>query len=212
MRKCLLKIKPLFLNTNIRLYLSLIFGLIVNAFYIASNFISALVYHSLWSATITIYHLMLMIIRIYILSSRRVGEIEGRAAGLCLRVGIFMLLLDLSSAFMMIYSMKRGIFVRYSGIILLGFLIYTIYSVTKSSLDIRRHASHQRPIYYVARNISLSTSLMSVFNLQYSLLSLFGANYRLTAGAIFLCGALVFSIILALSLRLIFLGRIDRFR
>ena len=210
MKKSFFSIKRVLYNLNIRLYLSLIFGLSLNLFYIVSNFASAIWYHSLWSATLSIYHLLLVVIRIYILSSQRGSDKEGRAGRLCLRVGIFMLFLDLSSAFLMIYSMKRGIFVRYSGLILLGFLLYTIYSVTKSSLDIRRHASDNRPIYYVSRNISLSTSLMSVYNLQYSLLSLFGADYRLISSAIFLCGALVFAIILTLSIRLILLGRADR--
>lgn len=194
--------KRIFGNLNLRLNLSLTVGVLMNIAYIFGNIASAFLYRSVWSATLTVYHIVLVIIRLYILTSPRDLLCDREIARVCFKVGFLLLLLDIASAAMMIYSVRRGIYVRYSGIVLLGFLVYTVYSVARSIFYMRKHAGEQR-IHYAARNISLSTSLMSVFNLQYSVFSLLGANFRLTVAAILLCGTAVFTIILALSFRLI---------
>lgn len=176
-------------------------GSLMNLIYIGTNLVSAIIYHSIWSAALTVYHLTLIIIRIYlILEGRRRGRGDERRV--CLRVGLLMLLLDIAAAMIMLYSIRRRSFVSYSGVILLGFLIFTVYSVARSVIELRKHRESENHLYFTARNLTLSTSLMSVFNLQYSVFSLLGADYLLTGRAILLCGLSVFSIILFLSLRL----------
>ena len=107
---------------------------------------------------------------------------------------------------MMFYSVSRQSFASYSGLILLGFLCFTVYSVARSVIDIKKHREGENRLYFAARNISLSTSLMSVFNLQYSVFSLLGAEFLLTGRVVTLSGIIVFSVILILSLRLIKIG------
>ena len=205
-------LKSLISNRNFRLKLSLVLGSLVNFVYILGNIFSVLFCHSIWAATLTVYHLVLALIRLYILSSRLSDAGEKEKRNLCFRIGVFMLLLDIASAFLMISSISRGFYVKYSGVILLGFSIYTGYSVTKSIVDMRRHANDKRQVHYAARNISLSASLMSLFNLQYSLLSVLGADFKLISYVVFLCGLMVFATIFGLSLRLILSGRGSLFR
>ncbi len=183
--------------------LALLFGgSLMNLIYITTNAASAILYHSLWSATLTVYHLTLIIIRVSLLFFGR-SYSEGKGGRhICFRVGILLLFLDLVSAIIMIYSIRRGSYVSYSGLFLLGFLAFTVYSLIRSAMEIRRNRDGADHLYFTAKNISLSTSLMSVFNLQYSLLSFLGADSTLTGRAILLCGFSVFSIILILSLRL----------
>ncbi len=195
-------IKMLFLNHTARLNIYLLFGTLINLIYIFANIFSAFAYQSVWSATLTAYHLTLIIIRIYILSQSKNSNSE-KISSLCFRVGLLLLFLDLASAILMIYSLRRGLYSSYSGVLLLGFLSFSVYSVTKSFIYMKKHENENKYLHFVARNISLSTSLMSVFNLQYSLLSFLGANSYVTTRAIFLCGAIVFSVILTLSVRLI---------
>lgn len=185
-----------------RIFPVLFGGAFMNFLYIATNAASAVLYHSIWSATLTVYHLMLIIIRIYLLTVGRSRSADSDGRRICLRVGILLLLLDLASASMMLYSIRQDSYASYSGVILLGFLAFTVYSVTRSVIDLRRHRDGENHLYFTARNISLSTSLMSVFNLQYSVFSLLGADSVLTGRAILLCGLSVFSIILCLSLSL----------
>lgn len=190
-------------NRSARLDLSLLLGTLLNLAYISGNAASALIYRSVWSATVTAYHLMLIIIRVYILSSGKASRDGGGGKRALLRVGVLLFFLDLASGFMMVYTIRRESFIRYSGIILLGFLIYTLYSVISSTFAMKKHSDDNRDLHFAAKCITLSTSLMSVFNLQYSVFSFLGTNLRLTGRIILLGGIIVFSIILSLSVRLI---------
>ncbi len=195
-------LKLLFVSRAARLNFTLLGGVLINLAYIAGNIASALIYHSAWAATVSAYHLMLIIIRLYLLSARRPSS-GGDIELILLRVGILLLFLDLACALIMAYTIGRGSFVSYSGFILFAFLLYAVYSLTSSALAIKRHANDNDHLHFAARSISLSTSLMSVFNLQYSVLSLFGADSRLMVRAILSGGIAVFFVILFLSLRLI---------
>lgn len=190
-------------NRSARLDLSLLLGTLLNLAYISGNAASALIYRSVWSATVTAYHLMLIIIRVYILSSGKASRDGEGGKRALLRVGVLLFFLDLASGFMMVYTIRRESFIRYSGIILLGFLIYTLYSVISSTFAMKKHSDDNRDLHFAAKCITLSTSLMSVFNLQYSVFSFLGTNLRLTGRIILLGGIIVFSIILSLSVRLI---------
>jgi hypothetical protein len=69
-----------------------------------------------------------------------------------------------------------------------------------------RREESRAGVQFVAKNITLSTSMMSVFNLQYSLLSLVGASLKIIGRLIFLGGVVVFFVILVMSVRLIRMG------
>ena len=194
--------RSFFSNPTARVIILLLGGALMNFLYIATNAASAILYRSIWSATLTVYHLMLIIIRLYLLWVGQSRSDEAKGRHICLRVGVLLLLLDIASAMIMLYSIRRGSFTSYSGIILLGCLIFPVYSVARSVSDLRKHRNGENHLYFTARNITLSTSLMSVFNLQYSVFALLGADSDLTGRAILVCGLSVFSIILVLSLRL----------
>ena len=186
-----------------RLKLSLFGGSLLNLLYLAGNAASALLYNSVWSATVTVYHLMLIIIRVYLLSEGKIDRAGQSINRICLRVGILLLFLDITSAYMMIYTIERGSFVRYSGIFFFGFLVYTLYSVINSVYSMKKHANDKKRIHFVAKSIRLSTSLMSIFNLQYSFFAFLGASGEPVERAILIGGALVFTIILSISVMLL---------
>ena len=195
-------LKLLLSSRAARLNLTLLGGAVINLAYVLGNIASAFIYHSVWSATVSAYHIMLIVIRIYILSARRRSS-DSNVDRILLRVGVLLLFLDLACALIMIYTVGQGRFVSYSGFILFAFVAYAVYSLISSALAVGKYADHSRPLHYAARSITLSTSLMSVFNLQYSVLSLLGADSRLIGRAVIVGGVAVFALILFLSLRLI---------
>lgn len=195
-------IRNLLSNPAARVPFVLLGGAIMNLIYIATNAASAVLYRSLWSATLIAYHLILITIRLYLLSAGRRSVDNSSAIQICRRVGILMLFLDLTCAVIIIYSISLRNFADYSGLIFFGFLLFTVYSLTRSVTELRKHKDSENRLYYTARSISLCASLMSVFNLEYSLFSLLGADFSLIGRAIFLSGLAVFSVILFLSLRL----------
>ena len=196
-----------FLSGGRRLNFTLLGGSTVNFAYILGNIASVVLYHSLFSATLTLYHLMLITIRIYILSAARASLDDRRIARVCLRVGVLLMLLDVAAAFVILYTVSRGRFVSYSGLIFLGFAVYATYSLTSSVLAMKRHAYENNHLHYAARNITLATALMSVFNLQYSVFSYLGADSSIATPAILSGGVLIFSLILAMAIRLIIKSR-----
>lgn len=194
-------IKLLFSSYDLRLNLSFVCGAIINLVYLAGNVASALIYDSVWSATLSVYHLLLIIIRVYLVFVANSDSIDLDKT--LFRTGVFLFLLDLSCAFVMLYTICRGSFIRYSGFFLFAFTVYVVYSLAKSSFAIKKHINDNNHLHFAMRSLSLSTALMSVFNLQYSLLSLLGADLKLTGRIIVVCGALVFIVILLLSIGLI---------
>ena len=195
-------IKKLFVNPTARVPWLMLGGILMNCIYIATNVASAVIYHNLWAGILTVYHLVLIIIRLYLFFSSRFGVDDYAGGRLCFRVGVLLLFLDIASALIMFFSFRHTNYVSYSGLILLGFLVFTIYSVTRSVIDLKKYRQSENHLYFTARNISLATSLMSVFNLQYSVFSLLRAEFLLTGRVTFLCGAVIFSIVFYLSVRL----------
>ena len=172
----------------------------MNLLYISGNVVSAFIYRSIWAATFTVYHLTLVVMRVYLIY---MVSASANSERICRRVGGMLLVTDLAAGVMMICSLRLSDFASYSGVFLFGFLVFTVYSLTRCGLYVRRHGRGGDGLYYCARSISLSTSLMSVFNLQYSLFSLLGADYMITYAGIILCGVIVFSVMLHLSFGLI---------
>ena len=56
----------------------------------------------------------------------------------CLRTGIFLLFLDLAATVMMIYTIRLGSPIKYSGVVLLGFAVYTVYSLSASIIGVKK--------------------------------------------------------------------------
>lgn len=183
--------------------LSLALGALLNLLYIVGNIASALLYQNLWSATLTAYHLVMITIRLFLLSAVRHSSDEQKIYRICHRVGVLLLISDLAAAFIIIYTLWSGAYNSYSGIIFLGILTYSVYSLASSLLAIKRHASNNKFLHLTAKTISLSTALMSIYNLQHSFFALIGANSAASKLVTLLVGVGVFSTILIMSLKLI---------
>ena len=193
----------LLFNRAARLSFTLVCGVVINIAYILINIFSAAAYRSIWSATVSIYHLILIIIRIYLLSARGASKKGLNSDRLLFRVGVLLLFLDLVMASMMVYTVRQASFASYSGVVLFAFLFYALYSLIISVKTIKNRVNDNNHLQFAAKNISLSTALMSVFNLQYSLFSFLGADDILIGRVVLVGGVSVFSVILFLSVRLI---------
>ena len=193
----------LFTSATFRLSLSLFLGMIINFFYIAGNLSAAFLYRNTWSATLTVYHSLFLLIRFYLISAKRRCRTDAEIKRVCLRTGVFLLFLDLAATVMMAYTIRLGRVTSYSGAVLLGFLVYTVYSLTVSIVGMRRHSNDNQPLHFAARNMTLAAALMSVFNLQYSLLVTLGASSYIIDRIIATCGFGVFFVIILLAIRLV---------
>ena len=205
-------VQNLLKNHRVRLRISLFFGAIINLFYLLTNLVGALKYNSIWSATVTGYHLLFVVIRSYLLFYQKKGRVVRPRGVLLLRVGTFLLLIDLMTLFLMTYSLVLGQSTSYSGSLLICILIFTLYSLTISILGMKRGLNDNNPLHFAAKNLSLAAALMSVFNLQFSLFSSIGIDLMLSKRLIALGGIFSFLFIAYLSCSLIAKGRRLSFR
>lgn len=190
-------------SPSFRLTLSLFGGMIINLVYISVNIASAFMYRNIWSGFLSFYHGLFLVSRLYLLYARRrlYGEEEIKNA--CLHVGVLMLFLDMSAMLIMVHAIRSDIHVSYSGVILLGFIAYTVYSLFASLRGMKKYANDNEPLHFAGRNITFASALMSVFNLQYSVLVTLGAEAYLIKRVLAAGGFTVFFLITILAVRLI---------
>ena len=193
----------IFKNDAFRLNLSLFGGMILNFVYIAGNLASAFLYRNVWSATMTVYHSIFLLLRFYLITAKRRCRTDKEIRVACLRIGIFLLFLDLVATVMMIYTVRQGSPMKYSGLVLFGFVIYTVYSLSVSIRGVKKYSNDNQRLYFAARNMTLAAALLSVFNLQYSVLITLGASSYVISRIIAFSGFFVFFTIILLAVRLV---------
>ncbi len=194
-------------NPSLRLDISLLGGAIMNVLYITTNLLSVFFGGGTWPLTVTVYYSVLLIVRLYLFGYR---ELEGggpediaRLYHVCRRVGVFMLLLDFLASVMMVYTVTAGNIREFRGVFILGFALFTVYSLSSSVIGIVRLRRRNTPLALAARNLTLASALFSVFNLVFSLLTTLGADTAVIRKANAAVGTSSFFIIISLAVYLI---------
>ena len=194
-------------SPSVRLDISLVFGLLMNIFYIVINLLPALIYRNGWSFAVTIYYAVLVFMRLSLLSAHRLtGSVGADAARLyasCRLVGRFLLLLDGAIGVVMIYTVVYGKTLEYPAYIFVAFGIFTVYSVSGSLVGIFRSLKKETLHALAARNLTFAAALLSVFNLEYTLLVTLGVSRRIILFVNTVGGGLCVAFISLMGIRLI---------
>lgn len=169
---------------NITLLPSALFNFV----YILSNIFSGLAYRSLWAFFITLAHLLLLLIRLYIFRSAHKGDDSiyykrQRARS----VGRMLLLLDIPALMSCVYAVIFETAREYGRGVIIIFAAYATYSLIASLVGIARSFRVRSPLLFASRNLTLTTALFSLFNLGFSVvcsldLSIFARRVILTLG------------------------------
>ena len=194
-------IRALVFSPSLRLYFSIFLGLVVNVIYIGSNLHTALMHRSFWSSAVIVYYLMFILLRLYLLHAR--GKDDKTVIRSCLTVGVLMLILTAIAGVIIAHSVINENNLKYSGFVLVGFFIYTIYALTTSLLGMKKWLNDNQPLHFAARSVTFAEALMSVFNLQYSLLSTLGLSATTLKRANAVGGFAVFFLIMLLGVSLV---------
>ena len=189
-------------SPGVRLYFSIFIGLIINVIYIGSNIHTALMHRSFWSSSITVYYLLFIVLRLYLLRANKMDELS--ATHCCLTVGIFLLLLTISAGAIIAYSVIVENSVRYSGYVLVAFFVYAVYSLSTSIVGMKKWLNDNQLLHFAARSVTFAAALMSAFNLQYSLLTSLGLSALTVKRANAFGGFAVFFVIAILGITLVF--------
>ncbi len=160
-------------------HVSLYAALVVNLLYAGLNVLSWVLYHSAWFLVLTVYYVILAVMRFLlvryfrgnVLCANRLGELK--RARLC---SVILLTLNfvLAGAVMMILFENKGF--EYHGILIYVIALYTFYSTVHAIMGLIRYRKYHSPVMTVSRIIALSAALVSMLSLETAMFSQFGGN------------------------------------
>ncbi len=194
----------LYLNDpEIRLALTLLFGLLLNLTYVAFNAVSGILYRSAWLITVAVYHTMLVAIHYIIL---RVGRAktdlrtEHRA---CVRGGIILLLVDFAVSAMILNTLYSGRASSYPALVVITLFAFAVYNLVATAVALARKSEDERPTHRAAHTVRIVAALMSAFNLVTAILPRLSLDVRAEMALRLICGVFVSVFVLALTFLMI---------
>lgn len=140
---------------------------------------AAALYASFWDGALAVYYILLCAVRFYLL--RRVPKDGQRqAAGRELRcyrmTGIFLILLDLALGGVATKIVEDGYGSDYPGTLIYVAALHAFYSLITAVVNTVKFRKFQSPALSAAKAVSLTTALVSVFNLETAMLSQIGGG------------------------------------
>lgn len=171
-------------------------GLAMNLVYAVFHLVMGTVSESPWTGSQGAYQLVMALIHgVLLIYENRRHRAEGDA--LKLRVcwdgfrvsGIWMLILHLTMTGLIFQTVWRGETKNSHEIMVIGVAAYTFYKLTMALIRVIRCRKNPNPLWGAARNIDLSESIMNLFTLQASLLSVYATeqqgNFRFLMNTLF---------------------------
>lgn len=186
--------------TDLILYLSLDFGLIINGAFGIMKFVIGMILHSSWFIMVGIYYVILAGMRFWLFirsrrSDKKAGTYWKRRYELKSYLFCGFMLLGLTVILVcfgvpMIYDDEHW---NLPKICIDCFVFYAIYTFVTAVINMIRFFKNQNPILSAATQVSMVTALVAVFSLQSSILKRFG--YFLPPLAIMFLNSLTGSIV-----------------
>ncbi len=156
-------------DVSFRTHISLYISLGINLLYVGMNFVSYMLYHSMWFVILAVYYATLALMRFLLLryvrgegiGCNRLGELM--RAKLCAYI---MLTLNfvLSGAVLMILYQDKGY--NYPGFLIYVIALYTFYMTTHAIVDMLKFRKYNSPVMMTTKSIALSAALVSMLSLE----------------------------------------------
>jgi hypothetical protein len=172
-----------FTDIKYRGIISLYQVLCIDLLYAGFKFITSLMYEVAWFRAISVYYVILSIIRFILLkgvrgTSKQKDRIEIYIQGLrryriC---GYLMFALNIAMAGMVIQMVWKNKGYQYPGIIIYASAAYTFYCLVIAIINMIKFHKMDDPVLSAAKMLSFAGALMSILSLQTAMLTQFGGN------------------------------------
>ena len=187
----------LYLNdSKVRFNVGVLFGLVLNCFYIVFNLIYGIKYENAWFVTVSVYYTLIVILRYFAIDS---GDGGSRTENEALS-GILMLILSAPMTGMIFYTVITNSSHTTPKSTLPVFAVYAFYSILRAVFGLFSSKNREKKYRRNAHAIRLSLALLSLFNLQTSLFSFLGVRGAFVLTVNFITGG-------ATSLSILWLAR-----
>lgn len=171
----------------------------VDLAYAVFRTVTGILYASLWFVLLAVYHLSLLLLRLYLILCRKkeVANDPAFAYNCYVKTAWFLFLLNIPMAAMAALTVLWNAGFSYPGYIIYVCAMYTFYTAATATIELVRRRKTADPLRRAANVIGFIAALMSVLGLQTAMLSQFsaaGATDGRTMNAVtggILCGVVV---------------------
>lgn len=193
-------------NAAFRTEVSLYFGLCINLAYAAIKTVSGIIYHSLWFITLSIYYILLAVMRFLLLVTRKKHSdvdifAEFRRYRSC---GVLLAFMTLALAGMVMFIIRREGDYDYPGALIYMMAMYAFYAVITAIINIVKFRKYGSPVLSAAKAINLTAALVSMLALETAMINRFGGSggdFRLMMTAV--SGGVVCAFVLLMAFYMI---------
>lgn len=157
-------------NKEYRFKIMFNISMIITLFFAIYNFIMGLIYNYIWNISVSIYYLLLTLIRIYIeiiYLKKKDNKVHHIIQSIVLLLIDISLLLPIS---LLVLNQKQ---VNNNSIMAIAVATYTTYKIINSVLNYKK-AQNENNTIKIIRTISLLDALFAILNLQNTLVITFG--------------------------------------
>ena len=162
-----------------RAEVSLYPGFCINMFYAAVKMISGILYSSAWFIFLSVYYILLAVMRFLLLTSARKKQIKSDIAAEFKRYrmcGILLAIMDLALSGIILFIVRQDGGYDYPGMLIYIMAMYAFYAVITAVINIIKFRKHGSPILSAAKAINLTAALVSMLALETAMLSQFGQD------------------------------------
>lgn len=159
--------------------LALYGGLFLNLSYALFRFAAGVATDSSWLFAEAVYYLLLSGIRLLLLEEERhfSAPVTGDTRGALWRGGWLLLLLSLAAAGVVLLALMEERGRPYPDAVVIGAILFTACRGVAALSGLFHFRERGNAVLALAKQLSLSTALVSLFSLQYTLLLRYGENF-----------------------------------
>lgn len=155
-------------------------GLIINLLYAGIKLFSGIHYRSIWFGTLSVYYILLAVMRFFLLHHVRTKGIgqENQIEELkkCRLCGIILMGLNWALAGIIILVVRKNSGFTYPGMLIYIMAMYTFYAVITAVINVIKFRKYGSPVMSAAKVINLTAALVSMLSLETAMLTQFGAG------------------------------------
>lgn len=172
-------VKRLLGDVFFRTEFSLYRGLLINLLYAGIKMYSGISYHSFWFGALSVYYILLAIMRFALLRSvhkHPIGQdltYELRWYRFC---GVALLFMNQALAVIVILVVHQNSGFDYPGYLIYVMALYAFYAVISAGIGLVKHRKQGSPVMSATKVIQMTAALVSMLSLETAMLSRFGGE------------------------------------
>lgn len=154
-------------------------SLTINLCYAGFKLACAVRYSSFWEGAIAVYYILLCIVRAYLICGIPTEGQEqeiGRELRHYRATGVFLFGLDVALSGVAAQIVRYGYGSNYPGTLIYVAAIHAFYCLTMAVINTVKYRKFHSPVLSAAKAVSLTTALVSMFNLETAMIAQFGAE------------------------------------